>query len=186
MPDLRSVLRWAWGVVVCGLALGAVARIARWPVGRVAQSSELRLALRSASARVEICRDRTPEELAALAAHLRSLRICTETPVDYRLRVSIDGRSRLDRVVRHRGVRRTRPLAVDEAIAVEPGSFGVEIRFDPEVATPVESLPDLAALRLSTRIEFRAGRARLVRIAEHGDLELVAAPDSETAMPATR
>lgn len=131
MPELRG---WARGTVGAAAALAAIAGVAlasRMPVGDDAKHAELRLALRAPDARLEICRDRSAEELERLLAHFRVARVCDEIPVDYRLTVEIDGTGRLDRVLRHRGARRTRPLAVDEALEVAPGPRRVAIRFAP-------------------------------------------------------
>lgn len=131
MPDLG---RWARVSGGAAFALGAVAAVAlasRLPVGADPGHAELRLALRTAAARLEVCRERSDEELERLPAHFRVRRECDEIPVDYRLTVEVDGESRLDRVVSHRGVRRTRPLAVDEAFTVQPGRRRVEIAFLP-------------------------------------------------------
>ena len=140
--------------------------------------------MRTAIARLEICRDRTSEELAALPAHLRALRICSETAIDYRLVVLVDGETRLDRTVRHRGVRHTRPLAVDLAIAVDPGRRLVDVRFEPDDAMAAakaatgltEEYDKLPQLRLTAEMDFSSGRARLVHINEGGVLEVVPEP----------
>ena len=39
----------------------------------------------------ELCRDRTPEELAALPAHMRSPQICERARAPVRVRVRVDG-----------------------------------------------------------------------------------------------
>jgi len=187
---------------VGGLASAAilvgVALLSRLPMGRAEVDSELRLALRTAAARIEICRDLTPEELAALPAHQRVPRTCEESPVDYRLTVTIDGAKRIDQSIRHRGIRRTRPLAVDEVLRVEPGARRIEVRFEPELSefreregepgSDAESddafrgegaearvsaaLEKLSAPALDEVVEFAAGRARIVRIDERGALAI--------------
>ena len=203
MPDPGRALRAAGGGLASAFILAATALLSHWPAGRPAQSSELRLAMRSAIARLEHCRERTADELAALPAHLRAPRVCSETAIDYRIVVLIDGEIRLDRVVRHGGVRRTRPLTIDRALAVEPGRHSVDIRFEPDsrplgdAAMERESgesedepgsagrderddeVARLPHLRLTTVMTFQTGRARLVRIGEGGDLEI--APEAAAA-----
>jgi hypothetical protein len=196
MSDRGGWLRLCLGGLAAAALLAGIALLSRLPMGRTTGDSELRLALRTAAARIEICRDRTKEELAALPAHERAPRICDETPVDYRLTVTIDGEPRLERSIHHRGVRRSRPLAVDEVLRVTPGARRVEVRFEPELAELREAreesgegesggkveherfaaeLEKLASPALAEVVEFEAGRARLLRIGESGALEV--APD---------
>ena len=131
MSELRRWARVSAGAAFAVAAVAAVALASRLPVGTDPGHAELRLALRTAAARLEVCRERSDEELERLPAHFRVRRECDEIPVDYRLTVAVDGRTLLDRAVSHRGVRRTRPLAVDEALAVQPGRRRVEIAFVP-------------------------------------------------------
>lgn len=201
VSDRVSLAKWALGGVACAAILVGVALLSHLPMGQAEDDSELRLALRTAAARIEICRDLTAEELAALPAHQRAPRTCEESPVDYRLTVTIDGTQRIDQSIRHRGIRRTRPLAVDEVLRVEPGAHRVEVRFEPELAEFRErqgkpaigdenddashgesaearvsaALEALSAPALDAVVEFAPGRARIVRIDERGALALAPA-----------
>jgi hypothetical protein len=166
-----------WGIralrVAVPLALiGAIAAIAHLPVGEPAPGSALRLALRTAAARVEVCRDRTAAELAALPAHMRQVRVCTETAVDYRLSVAIDGVARLDRRVEHRGVRRTRPLAVDAELPLAAGRHRVTVDFLP-IDPPAEAAGTLPAPTFDAEVEFAPGRVALLSLAASGELGIV-------------
>ncbi|GMU65113.1 MAG: hypothetical protein AMXMBFR36_13870 [Acidobacteriota bacterium] len=172
MPELAR-----WGVralrVAVPLALmTAIAAIAHLPVGEPAPGSALRLALRTAAARVEVCRDRTEAELAALPAHMRQVRICTETAVDYRLTVAIDGARRLDRRIEHRGVRRTRPLTVDAELPVAAGRHRVALEFVP-IDPPAEAAAKLPAPRFDAEVDFAVGRVVLLSLAPSGELGIV-------------
>ena len=131
MPDRARPL---FALAGTGAALGLVVGVAlgsRLEVGSTPSTAELRLALHAADARIELCRERSDAELAELPAHFRAKRVCEELAVDYRLTVEIDGERRLERVVAHRGVRRTRPLAVDESLSVPPGFHRVSVSFEP-------------------------------------------------------
>lgn len=152
--------------VAVGL-MAAIGVVAHLPLGRPAQDAGLRLALRADRAKIEICRDRSAEELAALPAHMRQARICQETAVDYRLRVVIDDRQRLERTVRHRGVRRNRPLIADELLRLEAGRHRVVIDFSPalEEASPAEGSA-LPSYRLAETIDFPRGRIRIASLVE--------------------
>jgi hypothetical protein len=202
MPELERI---AWGAAGGTAAIALVAGVAfasRAEIGADPAGSELRLALRAAHARLEICHERSDEELARLPAHFRVRKECDEVAVDYRLTLAVDGELRVDRTISHRGVRRTRPLAVDEAVALATGRHRVELAFvpvlPPELAAGVEidqdgeadgdepeesdslraSFAALAAPRFAAEVDFRAGRAELLVLDESGILRL--------AMPAER
>lgn len=183
MPELA---RWgirALRVVVPLAMMSAVAAIAHLPVGEPASGSALRLALRTAAARVEVCRDRTAAELAALPAHMRQVRICTETAVDYRLTVAVDGAARLDRRVEHRGVRRTRPLAVDAELPVAAGRHRVTVDFLP-IDPPAEAAATLPAPRFDAEVDFAAGRVVLLSLGAKGELGVLGASIDAAALSA--
>lgn len=151
------------------LSMGLVAGIgalAHLPLGSRSSEAALRVALRTQRARVEICRDRTEAELASLPVHMRQRRVCAETAANYRLVVRVDGVDRLDRLVTHRGIRRNRPLVVDELFAVAPGEHEVEIRFTPELAGAPAGAAELASYALADRVAFPRGRIRIASLRE--------------------
>ena len=169
-PGVR-VFRQALRLAVSLLLAGLVACLARIPMGQPKRDATLRLALRTAGGRVEICRDRTPEELAELPAHMRQPRACDRHLLPYRLTVRVDGEPRIDRRVTSAGVHEDRPLVVDEALDLPPGRVGLEVVFvpDPGGEAPLEGA--LAAAwesapryRLAESAELKAGRITLVAL----------------------
>jgi hypothetical protein len=187
MPEIRRILaRLAGAAAALAIVLGG-ALASRAQIGQPPSHAELRLALRAASARLEVCRDRTAQELATLPAHLRQLQDCDEQAIDYRLAVQIDDQPGSDRLVSHSGVRHTRPLAIESAMKVTPGRHRVRVAFEPVRPAGFDDAPvddDAAALRLLTAfrglpsprldqaIDFAAGRAVLVTLDEDGALRL--------------
>jgi hypothetical protein len=178
MADLsRLAAAVAGGVVTIAIVAG-VAFGSRIEVGQIAHGSELRLALRTAAARLEICRDLSAEELEKLPEHFRQRSECDEIPVDYRLEVDIDGERRIDRRISHRGVRRSRPLAIDEVVALSAGSHRLSLSFLPQPPAGLESVGEsakaaqpftaLAAPEYRATIEFLPGRAVLAELDERG------------------
>lgn len=163
---LRQALRLAVSLALAGL----VAFLVRIPMGEPPEDAFLRLALRTASGRIETCRDRTPEELAELPAHMRQPRGCDRHLLPYRLTVAVDGEPRIDRVVQSPGVREDRPLVVDETLVLPPGRIRVEVVFVPEPAGGVSEGPLAEAwsqaprYRLEESAELRAGRITLVTL----------------------
>lgn len=162
-------------VAFTGLLFGAVAVLGQIPFGKVPEEAYLRLALRTTEARIEICRDRTPEELAALPAHMRQPRACDRHAIPYRLRVRLDGETVVDEILSPRGARGDRPLVFDRRLAVEPGSATLAVSFAPTESASAGAGAELAeALALAKRhqleqaVQLEAGRIVLVRL--DGDL----------------
>jgi len=157
--------------------VAAVGALAHLPLGEAPLDGVVRVALRTLRAKVVLCTERSAAELAALPAHMRQARDCRETAIDYRLSVAVDGVARVDRVVAHRGVRRNRPLIVDEQVHLPPGARTVEIEFAPVVpdgfAGDVSELP---LYRLGGRVEVAPGR---IAVATLSDGVLVWAPPLE-------
>lgn len=162
----------------------AVALLGQVPFGAASGRATLRLALRTAQGKVEICRDLTPSELEALPAHMRQPRVCDETAPPYRLRVALDGVTVLDEEFEPGGMRGDRPLIVDRRIAHTPGSVQLQIEFEPVLdAASGRALADaqtaLPGYRLDRRIELSADRITLVLLDEaHGSLEIYRDPEA--------
>jgi hypothetical protein len=156
------VLVTAGRLLLATAIVALVGAAAHLPLGETAGGAALRLALRTQLARTETCRDRSDAELAALPAHMRVRRVCTEVAATYRLRVTVDGRPRVDRLVAHSGVRHNRPLVVDEVLAVDPGDRRVEIRFAPEGEAAASAA--LPAWELAGTVTFPAGRIRIASL----------------------
>ncbi len=162
-------------LVFTALLFAAVAVLGQIPFGEIPEEAYLRLSLRTTEARVEVCRDRTPEELAALPAHMRQPRACDRHAIPYRLHVRLDGETLLDQLLEPRGARSDRPLVFDRQIAVTPGSSTLAVSFAPaEVAADGAGTELAAALagvkghQLEQSVQLKAGRILLVRL--DGDL----------------
>lgn len=178
----QRVTPWRGLVVAVVSLLGglALATLSRLAVGTPAAEAMVRVAVRTTKARVETCRERGPQELAALPAHLRAPLDCEVVAVDYRLTVVVDGTTRADVVLHHGGVRHSRPLIVDEALAVVPGRHQLEVSLRPELgdvpqaanAGLASKLAALPAYSLDQQVDLVAGRIALVTLGE-GKLTLL-------------
>jgi hypothetical protein len=110
-------------------ALGALSRI---PVALAdPELAQVRLSWRLDGEVVEVCRERTPEELERLPIHMRSAEACEGRGTPWHLRVEVDGTERARRVIEPRGARGDRPVAVMAELPVPVGRHRVEIRFEP-------------------------------------------------------
>ena len=162
-------------VVFTALLFGAVAVLGQIPFGEVPEDAYLRLSLRTTDARIEICRDRTVEELDALPAHMRQPRTCDRHAIPYRLRVRLDGETVLDEILEPRGARSDRPLVFDRQLAVAPGPVTLAVSFVPDESAADGAGAELAAALADARrhqlerpVNLEAGRITLVRL--DGDL----------------
>lgn len=169
MPEPRDVALVALRIAVAMLLVAGVGAIAHLPLGETPDGAALRVALRTPHAQIETCRDRTPEELAALPVHMRQLRICQINTIDYRLQVAIDGRSVVDRAVVHHGVRRNRPLVADVTVPAEPGAHRVLVRFAPtSPVEPAAGAPPLPDATFDADVDFPPGRIRVLTLGADG------------------
>jgi hypothetical protein len=170
VPEKLPIARLLAGLALALAVMAAVSALAHLPVGAARSDAALRVALRTARARVEVCRDLTAAELAALPAHMRQPRTCAETAVDYRLTVSVDGAPRLERRLAHRGVRRTRPLVAEELLPLPAGAHRVRVTLEPLDPPPgAENLPRPV---FDQSLEFAAGRIRLLAYDDDTGLRL--------------
>jgi hypothetical protein len=156
------------GRALAGLALAALfaaglAWLASRPLGEEPEGAAVRLALRTALANVEVCRDRTPEELAALPVHMRQPRVCEDRRPDYRLELRADGERLLSRRLKPPGVHRDRPLTVDALVPVTPGRRQLEVHFAPEgLPDPSAAGPLPPTWTLSCAADLAPGRILLI------------------------
>jgi hypothetical protein len=112
---------------VIALAIAGLSRVPASPEDT--SEALLRLSWRVLGARVEECRARTAEELAALAPHMRTPQVCTGRGAGYELRVRVDGAEAIRDTIRPAGARGDRPVYVFRDLVVEPGSHEVGVEF---------------------------------------------------------
>lgn len=164
--------------LVAGIALAA-----RFPVGEEPEGAALRFALRTTQARVEICREPTAEEQASQPVHMRQREICEERTADFELEVRVDGENLLEKTVRPSGVRRTRPLAIEETILVPAGRLRVEAGFEPARSTRAWSEVERAQLvttKIDVEVDLAPGEIALFTLDEAGRLRRVASGARES------
>ncbi len=117
--------------------------------------------------------------------HMRQKRICTETAIDFRLKIAVDGETRVDRLISHRGVRRNRPLVVDELLTVAPGRRRVAIEFTPIRPDGFEgAFESVASYRLDELLEAPLGRIRVAALGT-GGLAWLPASTPPASLPPT-
>ena len=111
------------------------------------EEAVLRLSWRTRPERKENCRDRTPQELAALPVHMRTPRVCEKArAVPYRLVLAIDGGPADTTILSPAGARHDRPIYVLRDSVLPPGLHHVSVLFaraDDDGAGPVQFNGDL-------------------------------------------
>ncbi|MDX1643414.1 MAG: hypothetical protein R3244_03545 [Thermoanaerobaculia bacterium] len=158
---LTRVVQAAFTVLV----LGVVVVLGQVPWGSSTGEAVLRLALRTVHGKVEVCRERSAEELATLPQHMRQEEVCDSYPVSYRLRVELDGRLLADETIEPGGLRRDRPHNVDREFTVDSGVSRLVVSFRPE--TPDAGIPGKEAPEVEAELAAlpRYEMAREVRLA---------------------
>lgn len=153
--------------VVIALALTALVVVGSalpWSVGDGGDGL-IRLSWRAVGQRLEACREPTPDELAALPAHMRQTAICEARLTPFQLSVRIDDRVVHESAVEPSGARGDRPAYVREEFRVAPGPHRLRVRFAPELP---ETAPPAVPQLLETTVEVEAGRILLVTRDDQG------------------
>lgn len=127
-----TVLARVAGIVCAAGGLFAVATASSIPLTvHEPDDAVLRLTWSARPERIENCRPRTAEELAALPRHMRQPMVCEGvTAAQYRLIVRRDDAVIADEVVRGGGLRHDRLLYVFHEIAMTAGDVAIDVRFD--------------------------------------------------------
>ncbi len=74
------------------------------------------------------CRERTPEELAALPPNMRAARVCSRERLPVRLEIDLDGSPLVHVDLPPGGLRGDGPSRIHEGFVVPPGSHAIEAR----------------------------------------------------------
>jgi hypothetical protein len=128
---VSRVLRTLLAVAAAVGATAALAALSRLPyTPEPGPEALLRLSWRARGERVEICRELSPEEQQELPQHMRQTRTCEGTTAEYRLRVELDGRRRMDAPVQGSGEVQVRPLYVYRELALAPGEHRLTVTFE--------------------------------------------------------
>ncbi len=153
---MKAAILWrvagvaAMVIVLLALREGSSVRL-RNPAG---DQAWIRLSWSARPERVEQCRRRSDEELAARPEHMRLRLECTGTFARYRLRLSVDEAEVLSEIVRGGGFRHDRPMHVLHEAAVRPGLVRVRVslvRIDTVEAVSVAGESDSGAVAMSER-----------------------------------
>lgn len=176
----------AMGVLAAGIGLAmtvALAASSRVPWNPDSEAESLLvLSWRGVSESRDLCREPTAEDLAGLPSHMRPDRICEEAMAEYRLTLSLDDESLVDRVVSPAGARGDRPVYVLERIPVNSGEHQIAVAFSPTNAAttlpPGEAAGQPRGIAIQETVTFRPGHVVLVtRDGDRGEFVIRVADD---------
>jgi hypothetical protein len=146
-------------VLVTTTAMVLLGALSRAPFHQPSSDQALlRLSWRLRGERTEVCRDRTPEELAKLPVHMRTPQVCSGHLATYDLRIRVDSSREIVRTIEPEGARSDRPLYVLHEIALSPGVHRVQIRFSRKGSG------DSAAYEMDSLLTAKPGDIELVTI----------------------
>jgi len=128
---MQKSLRLVTGVLLGAGLLYGMSMLSEVRQGSAPQLSQLRLAWRLVGQRAKVCRTLTAVEIAKLPLHMRKKEDCQERNFDYALRLVIDGHEVLTRTISPSGVRGDRPIFVQEDFPLLPGTYKVQVEFNP-------------------------------------------------------
>jgi len=114
----------------------ATAAFSAWPAWQSlpADGALLRLSFTVSGART--CRDRTPEELAALSPNMRQAQICERRRMPVRVELEIDGRRVLAEDLPPSGLSGSGPSRVYRRFELPAGTYDVSVRLRTDPADP--------------------------------------------------
>lgn len=111
----------AASLVLAGVSALGLRQLSLLPVGARVDDAAIRLSWSARPERVERCRMRTPEELAALPEHMRLSVECTGGFARYHLVLDVSETRLVDDTVRGGGLRHDRPIHLVRDLRVAAG-----------------------------------------------------------------
>lgn len=160
------IARYVLGVVVTAALMAPIVGLARAPYRPPgADAAVLRLSWRMTVQARENCRSRTPEELAALPAHMRSPEVCEADDAAYALITRIDSATADTAHLIRGGIKEDRPLFVLDERSLEPGEHRVRV----QLHRLTQGRGDSTLVSLDTVVVMETGRVRLVTLRPDGE-----------------
>jgi ferredoxin len=124
------------GRALAGIASVAVAFVTSAIIGVVSDwghaahappGAELVVTFKHPGERSEVCRERTPEELAQLPQHMRQAKVCERARAAVRLRVSVDGERRVDHAYSPSGIWSDGSSVAVVPLSLTPGEHAIRV-----------------------------------------------------------
>ncbi len=169
---VRQAMRAVAATVATGVALVGLARLSAAPVPyHPGSAARLRLSWSARPERIEVCRTVSREELEEREEHMRQRVECDGRFATYDLRVTVDGESVAESVVRGGGFRHDRSMYLLREIEIPSGRRHVRVTFTrreenvangvaPAADAPAATDTGIFAGRATREVAERARRAR--------------------------
>ncbi|MCG6903501.1 MAG: hypothetical protein LJE68_12550 [Rhodobacter sp.] len=115
------------GAITLALAL-ATAALSAWPVWQALPEDHALIRLSFTQSGVRTCRDRTPEELAALARNMRRTQICDRRRAPVYVEFDLDGKTIFASNLPPGGLSGSGPSRVYQRFELPAGSYDISLR----------------------------------------------------------
>jgi hypothetical protein len=121
-------LRWLGQGLVIALIMLAIGVLADTPTYTAFPTDQAMIRIGFSHGGARDCRERTPEELAALPPNMRAPLICSRERLPIRLEVDLDGSPLVHADLPPGGLRGDGPSRIYEGFPVAPGRYTIEAR----------------------------------------------------------
>lgn len=118
----------ALGGLVTLLVIAVGALLSFWPAWQSVPDNAALLRLSFAHSGLRVCRDRTPDELAALAPNMRAAQVCERRRAPVRIELDLDGVPVLARDLAPSGLAGSGPSRVYERLVLPAGEYQIALR----------------------------------------------------------
>lgn len=125
---MTSALRWLGQGLVIALLIAAMGIFVDTPAYTSFPADQAMIRLSFSHGGARDCRERTPEELAALPPNMRSPMVCSRERLPLWLEVDLDGSPLVRTELPPGGLRGDGPSRIYEGFAVPPGRYTIEAR----------------------------------------------------------
>ena len=165
---MREALKIAARFAVLGLVFMAVAALSNRPLHRSLpeDAGVLMLSFSHGADRKAACRKATPEELAKLPPNMRFPEQCPRERAPLTMRVELDGKSVLDRVVPPTGLSKDGASSIYERLAVPAGNHHLEVSLNDDVRPGAQTYTRSADVTLAPGqvlvVDFDANQGAIV------------------------
>jgi len=157
---MTEALRWVGRLLVIGLIMAVVGFLVDTPgyTNFPADQAMIRLSFSHGGERD--CRERTPEELAALPPNMRARQLCERGRLPVLVELDLDGSPLYRARIEPSGIHGDGPSRVYEGFAVSPGSYTIAARLRDSSRSDGFDYESEATLTLEPRqnlvIEFKS------------------------------
>jgi len=125
---MTEALKWVGRLLVIGLIMAVVGLLVDTPAYTNFPADQAMIRLSFSHGGERDCRERTPEELAALPPNMRARQLCERARLPVLVELDLDGSPLYRERIEPSGIHGDGPSRVYEGFAVSPGSYTIAAR----------------------------------------------------------